>query len=187
MAEDDLDAKSDDGEEAPRGPMMIMGQSLPVFLLIVLNVICVSGGLGYIYYMKKVYKSPIVKERQELEKIRAAARKEREALLAVDGQVRILRLPEMNVNLRTQVGGKNHYANFAVALACNNQVCMDELKVFRAKIEDEIQTLVGTRSFNELSMGESIYRLKHSITKKVNSVIREGTVTDTFFYSYLVQ
>lgn len=176
-----------DDEAKPRGPIIIMGMSLPVFILIALNLLVTTGALGYVYYMKKVYKSPIVKEREERAKIQASAKAERDAFLAVDGQVRILRLPEMNVNLRTQVGGKNHYASFAVALECNNEACMTELKSYRAKIEDEIQGLVGARSFNELSMGESIYRLKHDITQKVNTIIRQGTVTDTFFYSYLVQ
>ncbi len=164
-----------------------MGHSLPVFLLILLNVFATTGVLGYVYYMKKVYKSPTVKELEERKKIQAMAKAERNAFLAADGRVRILRLPEMNVNLRTQVGGKNHYASFAVALECNNKACIAELKFFRAKIEDKIQSLVGTRSFNELSMGQAIYRLKHDITQKVNGIIREGTVNDTFFYNYLVQ
>lgn len=187
MADED-DIKGGDEDEAPaRGPIIILGLKLPVFLLIVLNVLVTSGGLGYVYYMKKIYQSPVIKEMEERKKIQAAAKAEREAFLAVDGEVRILQLPEMNVNLRTQVGGKNHYASFAIALECNNEACMAELKAFRARIEDEVQNLLSSRSFNELSMGESIYRLKHAITKKVNAIIRQGTVTDTYFYKYLIQ
>lgn len=197
MAENNAKAASDagtaaekpkkDGAEAEAGPKLIMGMTVPVLALVALNFLVMSGGVGYIYYIRLVYKPPVITESVTKAEIKKTVEAEEKKRLGADGEFRLISLPEMNINLRSRVGGRNHYATVTIGLKCNNDACMQQVKTLRVKLEDAIQTLIASRSYAELTMSEASYRLKHEITKTVNSIIEEGTVTDTFFSDYTIQ
>jgi flagellar FliL protein len=129
----------------------------------------------------------VITEKATKEEIKKTSELEEKQKLAADGAVRIINLPEMNINLRSRVGGRNHYATISIAMKCNNDACMEEMKALRVKVEDTIQTMISSRSYAELTMSEASFRLKHEITRSVNSLLKNGTVTDTFFSDYTVQ
>src|SRR3989344_1062571 len=112
-------SKADDSEkELPSGPKVIMGLHLPIFVLVALNIVCVVGGFGFIYYWKMIYKPPVITEAASKLQIKTKSELEEKKKLAADGALRIVQLPEMNVNLRSKVGGRNHYATLTIAMKC---------------------------------------------------------------------
>lgn len=174
-------------EEAPAAPRKILGLGLPQFLLVVVNLIAVGGSFGLVYHTKFVHKPPVITETQSRVAIKKETQAAEQKKLAADGELYIFTLPEMNVNLRSRVGGRNHYATLTVALKCNNAACEKEIETLRVKVEDVVQSLVAARSHTELSMSEASFRLKHEITRSVNALLKEGTITDTFFTDYTIQ
>ena len=189
MAENPAPAgeKIEASPEEPSGPKMILGLPLPILGLVAANVLVMLGGFGFIYYWKLVYKPPVITEVATKAEIKKVSELEEKQKIAADGAVRIVNLPEMNINLRSKVGGRNHYATIAIAMKCNNDACMEEMRALRVKVEDTIQTIISSRSYAELTMSEASFRLKHEITRSVNSLLKNGTVTDTFFSDYTVQ
>lgn len=177
----------DEEGEAPAGPKLILGFKLPAFLLIVLNFLTMAGGFGFVYYWKMVYKPPVITEASSKAQIKKDSELEEKKKLQADGELRMVQLPEMNINLRSKVGGRNHYATLTIAMKCNNDACMEEMKNLRVKVEDTIQTIISARSYQELTMSEASFRLKHEITRSVNTLLKKGTITDTFFSDYTVQ
>jgi len=163
MAEKDKEPaaeKNKDEEKKPSGPKQIAGLSLPLFGLVALNLLAMLGGFGYIFYAKLAYKAPVITEAESKAAIKMNSEKEEKAKLAADGVVRIISFPEMNINLRPKVGGRNHYATVTIALKCNNDICMNEVKHLKVKVEDTIQTLISSRSHTELTVSEASFRLK---------------------------
>src|SRR3989344_3618532 len=172
--------KERDGDEVPAGPKQLFGMPLPMALFVVLNVVTVVGGFVSIYYWKMIYKPPVITEAASKLQIKTDSELEEKKKLAADGALRIVQLPEMNVNLRSKVGGRNHYATLTIAMKCNNDPCMEEMKALRVKVEDTIQSMISVRSYAELTMSEASFRLKHEITRAVNGVLRRGTITETY-------
>ena len=184
----DAKKKGKDGDEVAKGPIVIMGMGLPLFLLCVLNLVGTAGAAGYIYYVKLIYHPPLMTEQKVSQKIIDANEKQQKLALADQEKNFILTLPKMNINLRGKVGGsRSHFATVTVALKCSNDECMEDLKMMSVKASDLIQSLIGSRSHRELSVSSASFRLKHEITKIANSLVFRGTVTDTFFSNYLIQ
>jgi flagellar protein FliL len=183
MADEKVAAEG--GAEAPAGPKLIMGMPLPIFILIAVNSLVMIGGIGFVYYVKFVHKPPMVTE----EKVVAEIKKKVEKTAAAEDPNAIFteNFAEMTINLRTTPGGANHYATVEVALECNSEVCLGQVKSNKTKIEDAIRMGVSGKSFTELNSLETKFRLKHELLKQINTYLKNTTVTNLYFTNFIVQ
>lgn len=179
MAEEKTEAA--EGAE-PSGPKLILGMPLPQFLFVVLNTLVMLGGLGYVVQVSLLYKKPPITEPQVVAEIQKKVVKEESA-----AGYFVENYPETTINLRTQRGGKNHYATVEVSLVCTTERCHEQLKSIRAKVEDAIQSAISARSYQELQSLEIKYRIKHELLGRVNSYLKDTAATEVLFTNFLVQ
>lgn len=181
MADDKTAEKT---EEAPAGPKMIAGVPLPIFLFIVINVLVVAGSFAYIFHTALIYKKPAITEDQ----VRAEVAKEEKKKAVVTGEDYLtIDYTEMTITLRSERGGKTHYATVESTLVCGSPECLAQVKENKAKIEDAIQTAFAARSYTELQSLETKFRVKHEILNRVNSFLAGTAAVDLLFTSFLIQ
>lgn len=181
------DEKKDEAAAAAAmGPKTIMGMTIPVLALIAANLIVMLGGVGYIVYVGMVYKPKPITEAQVVAEVTKKIEK-KTANAETDGDIHVEAFSEMTVNLKTGAGGKNHYATIEPAIECSNAACVDQVREFKAKIEDLIQTKIASKSFTELNALETRFRLRHEIIQEMNTFITEGAVTNLYFTNFVVQ
>jgi flagellar FliL protein len=181
------DEKTEAADAAPAGPKMIMGMTIPVLALAVVNLLTMLGGLGYIVFAMILYKPKPILEAQVVAELSKKADK-KAAKDAADGDgVYVESFPEMTVNLKGVTGGKNHFATVEPALECSNAACQAQVKEYTAKVQDLIQSKLASKSFTELGALETRFRLRHEIIQEINTFITEGAVTNLYFTSFVVQ
>ena len=181
------DEKTPEGEQkesAPEGPKMILGLPLPLFGFAVANVLVMLAGLGFIIQAALLYKKPPITDDQVVREIQK--KEEKEQIVIGDGFF-TEDYPEMTITLRGQQGGKNRYATVEVSVVCGSDVCLNQVKGNKAKIEDAIQTVIGNRSYTELGSLDVKFRVKHEILGKVNSFLDKTAATDLLFTNFVVQ
>jgi len=179
----DEKAPESEKEEAPAGPKKILGLPLPQFAFLAINILVMLGGLGFIVWASLVYKKPAITEEQAVKEITKKAEKKPEETPGVF----VENYPEMTITLRSQQGGKTHYATVEVSLVCGSSACFDQVKANKAKIEDAIQTSMSARSYAELGSLEVKFRVKHEIAGRVNGFLKDAAVVDVLFTNFLVQ
>ena len=179
--------KADAAAEAPAGPKIIMGMTIPVLAFVALNVLTMLGGLGYIVFASLLYKPKPILEEQVVAEISKKVEKKSAADGTGDGDIHVEAFAEMTVNLKGVTGGKNHFATVEPALECSSAGCLAQVKQYKAKIEDLIQTKIASKSFTELGALETRFRLRHEIIQEINTFITDGAVTNLYFTSFVVQ
>lgn len=169
-------------EEAPAGPKMILGLPLPQFAFLAVNILVMLAGLGFIVWASLLYKKPPITDEQVVKEITKKAAKPVEE----NNGVFVENYPEMTITLKSQQGGKTHYAVVEVSLVCGSEKCLSQVKANRAKIEDAIQTSLSSRSYGELGSLEVKFRVKHEIAGRVNGFLKDAAVVDVLFTNFLV-
>src|SRR5947207_1916232 len=104
-------------DETPAGPKMIMGMPLPTFLLVAVNMLVMAGAFAFIVYASLIYKKPTITDDQATAEITKAERKK---ALNVGEDYIPLSYPEMTITLRSEAGGKTHYATVETTLVCGS-------------------------------------------------------------------
>lgn len=170
--------------EAPAGPKMIMGMPLPVFAFVAVNLLVMLGAFAYIVHASLLYKKPVITDEQAETEITKAEKKK---AVDVGQEFLVVNYTEMLVMLKSQQGGKPHYATIEASIVCGNEACKGQVEDNRAKVEDAIQSVVGSRSYTELSSLETKFRVKHEILGKVNSFLKNTAAVDLLFTNFLVQ
>lgn len=177
---DEKDAK--EKEAAPAAPKKILGMPLPQLAFAVLNLIVVLGGLAYTIQISLLYKKPAITESQVQEEIKKKLVKKVEP----ENGFFTESYSELIINLKGQQGGKPHFVQTEVAIACGSEKCLQQIKENKAKVLDAIQTVISQRSFTELGSLEAKFRIKHEIQTMVNSWLKDTAVTDVLFTTFLV-
>lgn len=180
MAEDKKEAAPGD---APAGPKLIMGLPLPQFAFFAANALIMLGGLGFVVQASLFYKKPPITESQVVKEIEKKVEKKPEGASGLF----IENYPEATINLRTAQGGKNHYVTLEVSLVCTSELCLEQLKSMRAKVEDSIQSAISSRSYTELQSLDIKNRIKHDLLNRVNSFLKGSSVTEVLFTHFVVQ
>jgi flagellar FliL protein len=179
------DAKEEKTEEAPEaGPKKILGLPLPVFIFAAVNLLVMAGAFAFIAYASLVHKKPAITEvlaQSEITKV------EKKKAAAAEQEFIPISYPEMTITLRSEQGGKTHYATVEATLVCGSEECEAQVKENKAKVEDSIQTVLSARSYLELSSLDTKFRMKHEILGRVNSYLKETAVIDLLFTGFLVQ
>jgi|GEM_PF-4557493 len=184
MAEEKNAAEKDAKDAAPAGPKMIMGMPLPVFAFVVVNLLVMVGAFAFIFHASLIYQKPAITDAQVESEITKAEKKK---ALEVGQDFLVVSYSETTVMLKSQQGGKPHYATLEASLVCGNESCKAQVEENRAKVEDAIQTVVGSRSYTELTSLETKFRVKHEVLNKVNSFLKDTAAVDLLFTSFLVQ
>lgn len=181
------DEKSPDGakkEEAPAGPKLIMGMPLPTVIFAAVNVLVMGAGLFFIIQAALLYKKPPITEAQAVKEIQ---KKEEKAPIVLGDGFFTESYAETTITLRGQRGGKNRYATVEVSVVCGSEECLRQVKGNKAKVEDAIQTAVGSRSYTELSSLETKFRVKHEILTAINGFLEKTAALDILFTNFVVQ
>jgi flagellar basal body-associated protein FliL len=184
MAEEKNAAEKDAKEAAPAGPKLILGMSLPVFAFVAVNLIVMFGALGFIVHASLIYKKPAITDAQVEKEVTKAEQKK---VVEVGQDFIAIAYPETVVTLRGEQGGKTRYATIETAIVCGTEICKAQVEENRAKVEDAIQSVVGARSYTELSSLETKFRVKHEILSRVNSYLKDTAAVDMLFTSFLIQ
>lgn len=170
---------------APAGPKMIMGLPLLTLIFAVLNVAVMGGGLYYVIFVNLLYKKPAITDEQVVNEIKKKEESKKK-LLDENGYF-TENYAETVITLRSEQGGKPHYATVELSLVCGSENCISQLKGNKAKVEDVFQTAIGSRSYTELSSLDVKFRMKHEILSRINSILKDTAVTDVLFTNFLVQ
>ncbi len=178
------DAKAEKEEVAPEGPKRILGLPLPIFIFVAVNLLVMLGAFGFIVYATLVYKKPAITE--DMAQSEITKKEKKIAALPEQGYIAIS-YPEMTISLRSEQGGKTHYATIEATLVCGTAECEAQVKENKAKVEDAIQTVMSARSYLELSSLETKFRVKHEILGQVNSFLKDTAAVDLLFTSFLIQ
>lgn len=182
---DEKAAEKEAVPEAPAGPKMILGLPLLQFVFIAVNLLVMGGGLAFIIHASLIYKKPAITEDAVITEIK---KKEAARLKRLDESgFFVENYQEMTITLRGEQGGKTHYATVEMSLVCGSENCISQLKENRAKVEDTVQTVMGSRSYTELGSLEVKFRVKHEIMGKVNTFLVDTAVTDVLFTNLLIQ
>jgi flagellar basal body-associated protein FliL len=176
------DEKAEEKESPPAGPKKIMGLPLGQFLFVAANALVMLGGLAFVAWASLIYKKPAITDSQVVREVKRAVAPAEPS----DGFF-LESYQEMTITLRGQQGGKNRYATVEVSLVCGSENCLQQVKVNRAKVEDAIQSAIGSRSYGELGSLEVKFRVKHEIAGRVNSFLRNTAVVDVLFTNFLIQ
>lgn len=183
MAEKEAQEK-DGAAEAPAGPKLIMGMTIPVLAFVAVNVLVSIGATAFIVHASLLYKKPAITEEQVSHELTKAAQK---AATEIGDEYLPIGYAEMTITLRGQRGGKSHYATVETTLVCGSESCKMQVEDNRAKVEDAIQSALGARSYTELASLETKFRVKHEILNRVNSFLKGTAAVDLLFTNFLIQ
>lgn len=168
-------------------PRLILGFPLLVAVLLVLNLLVMTGGVGFLGWYKLVRKTPVLTETQAAKEIEAkVAPKTAVAVPHGDGKY-LETYAERTINLRSMRGALSHYVTLEIVLECPTEECLRQAKNLRSKVEDTIQSAISRRSYTELSSLEAKFRLKHEMLSKINGFLRDTVATELYFTSFIIQ
>ena len=159
-----------------------------------LNSLAILACLGMLAYTKIIYQRPIIVE--------STARKEIDAQLsnpdtASTSTVKIIEPFTVNIKTEpdrvlgdegpTQLRGKLHYATVGMALEIRNSDDKNSLESTNAIFMDKVLTLLGTKTFQQLSTVQGRYLLRTEIMDIANGLTSDGFVRNIFFTHFVVQ
>jgi flagellar basal body-associated protein FliL len=180
MAEEKKEAEA----AAPSGPKKLLGLPMGQAILVLLNVVVVLGAVGFIGKVALTTKKPPITEEQVQKEITKDLKKTEEA---VGIGFYLESYPETVVTLRGQQGGKPRFASVELSVVCGSEICLEQVKANKAKIEDIIQTVFSARTYTELKSLDVKFRVKHEILSKSNSLLKGTAATDVLITNYLLQ
>ena len=172
------DKKEKTGAAAPK---VILGLPLLQFIFVVVNLLLMVGGLFFIYSTANYRKPPITEPQAELEMKNKITKKSTDE----NAGFFVESYPEMHINLRSQQGGKPHFAAVEVSIVCPNQGCLDLVKANRAKLEDLVQTVISSRSYSEINSLDVKFRIKHELVNKANALVQDAGITEVLFSNFV--
>lgn len=176
--------KAEGKEEVPAGPKIIMGMPMPMFVFIALNLLVMSGGLGFIVYASLIYTKPTITEDLAQTEITTAEKKKTKQ---AESEIFNITFPEMTITLRSEQGGKIRYVTVEAAVVCGSTDCQSQIEDSKARVMDSIQTVIGARSYTELTSLDTKFRVKHEILERLNVMLKNTAAIDFLFINFVIQ
>jgi flagellar basal body-associated protein FliL len=149
-----------------------------VLIIAIVNTVALLAGVGVLAYTRLIFKRPAITEpaeRQRLANLHASPRPE--------GKPGLLAFEPMTVNIASspvnpkpapgtseQIEGKLHYANIGFSLELRDESRKDEIEALRPVIVDRFLSLVGRKSFHELTTVQGRYILREQVLAMVNGL-----------------
>lgn len=170
------------------------------------NSICILAALGFLAYTKLVHKKPPITEASERARLAAKMR-----VQTPQSQSGTIVFESVTVNIRTnpnepkpapgtanQIKGKLHYATVGFALEVRDEAKKEKVEGVRPVLIDNVLSMLGRKSFNELTTVQGRYLLRNQILDTANKLIAKNEekqkakrpdplVTNVFFTNFIVQ
>lgn len=164
-------------------------------LLGIVNTLLVLVALGVLVYTRVLFKRPPITEEGERQRI-----SQRKTQVQSPFKPGILQLEPVTVNIRafptgplpaegktSQMQGKIHFVKANIALELRNIDEKAKVDDVRAVIMDKLLTLIGNKSFDEVTTVQGRYILRNDIMEMINKVIKEPLIINVFFSEFVVQ
>jgi flagellar basal body-associated protein FliL len=168
-------------------------------ILALVNTLAVMGALGFLIYTKVLFKRPSITETGERERL--AELKAKPPAATAPG---LISFDATTVNIQptqvspTEASGdstrmKLHYVTFEFSLEVNDLSRKEEVEELRPRIMDRLLSMMGRKTFAELTTVQGRYLLRSQIGEIVNALTssEDGSsaplVTNVFFKQFIVQ
>ncbi len=188
---------------------MNAGKKLPLILGLV-NAVVALAAVGFLFYSKFSFKRPSITEAAERSRLAAAEAGPPPAPTAA-----LLTFDPITVNIQAnppvpkaadgtalQIKGKLHYATVGFSLEVRDQNHKEEVDQLRPILIDKLISLLGRKSFQELTTVQGRYVLRAQILELANRLLaehapaaaaeanaapKEAWVDNVFFIQFVVQ
>jgi flagellar basal body-associated protein FliL len=199
---------SDKAAEAAAGDAPPKAKPPLALLVVLINTLALLGAMGYLYYTRMIYKRPAITETEEREKLEKQHIKRVRTLNP--GQ---MNFESMTINIRDKAPepanadgsapaapsgtAKLRYVTLSFTLETRNEDLVETLTPFKAKIVDRVISIIGRKSYYELTTVQGRYLVRTQITDAVNDLLEsiqkkkdeewEAPLTNVYFNQFTVQ
>ncbi len=193
MADAAKNAGAEGAEGAPPKPKMPVGT-----LLALVNTVAVLGALGTFVYTRMLYKRPPITESVERAKLQAQAA----SAAAGPTTAAMIAFEPVTVNIKTVTSeptlgiptqGKLHYVTIAFNVEIRDEKKKEGVEAVKAALVDRVMTLIGTKTFQELTTVQGRYILRTQMIDIGNDLLqktlkdKETIITNVYFNQFMVQ
>jgi flagellar basal body-associated protein FliL len=172
-------------------------------LLTIANTIIILGAAGFLYYSKLLYKRPAITEEKERERLVTLS-----ATPAPPAQPIFIHFEPLTINILGntekiksepgfggEIPGKIHYVTFEINLEINDGNQKALLEEIKPLLIDKMITLLGKKTYYELSQVQGRYILRSQILESANELVRAHTqsaltddlITHAYFSQFIIQ
>ena len=177
--------------KAPKGPLIVA----------LVNTLAVLGVLGLLVYTRMIYKKPQITEageRQRLASLHASPTPPAAPGLIVFDAVTVNiesmpAVPKAAEGTARQIEGKLHYVTVGFAIEIRDINKKDQVDILKPIIMDKLLSMLGRKSFSELTTVQGRYILRTHLLDVVNQLltneptIKSALATNLFFTNFIVQ
>ncbi len=170
-------------EQTPEPAAEAPKRSLPLVPLAVggLNFLLIVVAIGALYYTRFVFKRPVITEQDERERI-----EKEHAQPLPPSTPALLELEPITVNIRPNtepaveavgarlVPGKNHFVTVAISLEVRDAAKKEEIETYKPILVDKLISVLGRKTFQELTTVQGRYLLKSQIMDQLNEILSKG-------------
>jgi flagellar basal body-associated protein FliL len=162
------------------------------FLLGVVNTVLVLAALGTLVYTRVLHKRPAITEGSERQRLAEALKRPLPSTATGLVQfepftVNIKALPVVSLPSEGTAAGRTHFARVAMTLEIRDAQKKPKVEDSRAKIMDELLTMMGAKQFSDITTVQGRYILRNEILEKINLLVDEPLVMNVFFTEFIVQ
>ncbi len=168
----------------------------PALLVVLLNSIVLLGATGYLYYTRMVFKRPAITEKNEREKLEKTHEKKIASI-----NPGLVNFETMTINIKTseepERPPKLHYVTTSFSLETREEDLVDGITPLKAHIVDKVISIVGRKSFQELTTVQGRYLLRTQLTDGINELLEtfqkknnvdwDPPLTNVYFNQFTVQ
>lgn len=97
----------------------------------------------------------------------------------------VYQLDQFIVNLLSQSGRR--YLKTTIALEMTNPNLQNELEAKRGPVRDTLNTILSSKSIDEISTTRGKEKLKEEIVQRLNEFLVDGKVRNVFFLDFAIQ
>ncbi|MEJ5173048.1 MAG: flagellar basal body-associated FliL family protein [Hydrogenothermaceae bacterium] len=168
MAEEKENQEGQQQEEAKGG-----GKKKLIIILLPVLLILIGGGFGaYKFFLSKP------EDQKESEKIAKEVKKTEEHGVELEVGTFIANLADKDAD---------RYIKVTIIMEVQDEKVKEEATKRMPQIKDSINTLLFTKTSDELKSPEGIEKLKEEIIKRTNAILPLGGVKDVYFTEFIIQ
>jgi flagellar basal body-associated protein FliL len=175
-----------------------------VLFVLLFNTLVIFGTIGFTFYTKYIFHKQKITEREERERIREKYSRPVEETTST-----LFTLDSMTVNIANtypipkvaegetpKIPGKFHYCTVQLSLEIKDEDQKDTVEALKPLLVDQIITILGKKTYSQLTTFQGRYILQSQILETANQIIAEHTknqdnkealITHIYFNQIIVQ
>jgi|GEM_PF-1700094 flagellar FliL protein len=150
-------------------------------IIIILLLIIIAGGGWYFYSSQKKTASGSAEEIEGTSGDDVSSRK----IVVEKSKVETLEIKDKFLINITSASGRPYILKAEVSIEVSNKKSADELAMRQAKIADILNTVLRTKTYEELN--SDVPKLKEELREKFDALVTEGKVLDVLFKTFVFQ